>query len=117
MMTTLIVIGWIICGILAYGIAKNCDRQHYSKMNHLFAFPYGYHGGDEFLCITTGLCGLLGLFSAIIETLIYGYNFGLCFKMPEYLCESRQERGKTPQKYHCGNCRCGPLPPDLPQKK
>ena len=83
-MTLLIVAGWVICGVLAYGILKNNLRQH-TKLPH----TRHHDTEDEFVVYLISAMGLIGLIAIILGTWIGGSELGLCYRMPKELCEPR----------------------------
>lgn len=79
------VVGWVICGILAYGLCKNRLRRLHLNNSHT-----SYEWPGEALCIATGLYGIIGLLIAIIVNIQDDHKFGLCYLMPKELCEPRR---------------------------
>ena len=88
MMIWLIVVAWVICGVLAYGILKNGIRQSYSKLEVEYM---RYTIKDEiFIRFISLVEGPIGLITVITVLRINGYKLGLCFRMPKELCKSRR---------------------------
>ncbi len=82
-MTWLIVgvVIWVICGVLVYGMLKDCFRRGLERTY----FEYGW--GHEFVCFYFGLvCPIIGLCFFLVA-LLWGEKIGLCFRMPKELCE------------------------------
>ena len=89
MMIWLIVVGWIICGVLAYGVAKNNLRQHHSKLEYT-----RYDIVGEFVVRLVSVMGPIGLISIILETWIEGSELGLYYRMPKELCPATPDLAK-----------------------
>jgi len=80
--------GWLICGVLLYGLEKNRWRQFFQKLNYI-----GYDSTYEGLCIASIIFGPIGLFMNIIITILIGdYKLGFCWRMPKELCEPRHPK-------------------------
>ena len=84
--TTLFCIGYVVCGILAYGVAKNNWRQFYCTLKWV-----GYDKATEALSIVFGLLGFAGLITATILTIFEKRKLGLCYKMPTELLNTTRE--------------------------
>ena len=91
-----IMVFWLICGILTYGIYKNTFKEYYAKHYYI-----GYVKENEFLSWVYAFCGPLGLIKVIVFLIDTGEaKIGFCFRMPseltanyrsskEYLTEGR----------------------------
>lgn len=87
-----IIVGWIFCGILAYGLVKNYERDFYSRMiNVNYLLEFRYDSMDEFFCILSGFFGPIGLFVGLI-TALTNKSLELCFIMPKELCRPKVEK-------------------------
>lgn len=83
-MVWLIVVSWLICGVLAYGLEKNYWRQFFQKLTYV-----GYDWGSEKFCLAVVIFGPLGLPLSIGWILSGGYKLGFCWRMPKELCDPR----------------------------
>src|SRR3989344_2918345 len=87
-MTTIgwLVLSWMICGVLAYGLYKNYWKQFHQK-----TLCVGYNAlATEAMCFWSWVLGPIGLVGAVLWILTDGYEFGFCFKMPKELCKPRR---------------------------
>lgn len=75
-MIWVVVVIWVLCSVLAYGSFKRGIRDLIAVDGH----KYGYK--DELLITAISVGGPIILLVMVIED-------GLCFKMPERLCEKR----------------------------
>jgi len=100
------IVGWIICGILAYGMTKDNWRQFFETLTYV-----GYDSRHENFCILSVIMGPVGLLVMIFIVLSEGYKFGLCYHMPKELCVPRRSEWGVffyPQKYYIkGLTTCG----------
>lgn len=76
--------GWIVFGILAYGLLKNCLKEFLKNKQYV-----GYDRIDESYCILVAIFGPIGLIiSALAVFLLYGelkQKIRLSFRMPKEL--------------------------------
>ncbi|MBI5421436.1 MAG: hypothetical protein HZA35_03980 [Parcubacteria group bacterium] len=85
-------VGYIVCGILAYGIQKNNWRQFFVTLEFV-----GYDITAELMCITCGLLGYYGFIIILGTVLMDRFMFdiklkpGLCYKMPKELLNSTRK--------------------------
>ena len=80
MQIILIVGGWIVCGVLAYGLEKGYWKKFYKTLNYV-----GYDRSCEYWCILIGLLGLIGLTSIVLSFLFERKKLRFCWRMPEQL--------------------------------
>jgi len=90
----LLMVIWIICGILAYGLLKNCIKEYLKKFNFL-SYDVDLRGFEKALWFYSFL-GPFGLFIALCALMdthgICGYsNSWLCYCMPKELYEPREK--------------------------
>ena len=83
----LILIGWIVCGFLAYGLIKEHKKHFYRPLEYI-----GYNKVDEVICWVCGIAGCLGLIFALFDCLMEQRTLILCLKMPEELKQGYGER-------------------------
>lgn len=83
-----VAVGWVVCGVLAYGLLKN----YYKACYQFRWWSQSYDKSSESLCRMVVVFGLAGLIVAIIHIVTdkQGSYFGLCFRMPRELCEPRK---------------------------
>ena len=80
-----LVLGWVICGVFAYGIAKASMRNFYMQSSCA-----GYNEISDFLCWTLAFTGPMGLVATLIICSCREDEIGLCYRMPKELCEPRE---------------------------
>ena len=80
------VVGWIICGILAYGVMKNALIQLDLRLSR------ECYSLDEIFICCLSVMGPICLLSVILETWIGMRKLGLCFRLPKELCEPRHPK-------------------------
>lgn len=91
MLIALAVLGWIVCGVLAYGLEKDWSRRFELRMKFLFKqhdVPYFYNGKSiEIGCVVVGLMGPVGLLLNVLTRLIVSQEVYLTYRMPKELRE------------------------------
>lgn len=80
----LVVVGWVVCGVLAYGLCKGDWRHFYAEKENKYV---GHSAGIELLCWVAGVLSLMGLISGILLRIIMKSGLDLCYKMPEELSQ------------------------------
>lgn len=80
-----VVIAYLICGILAYGLTKNIARHN------VYESGFKYDKPMEVLCWLMFLYGPVGLWRARKMAKAGNIKMRLCFFMPPELCETEHE--------------------------
>ena len=76
----ILLLAWIVCGILAYGITKNDFKCFHEK----YKIPYDWK--SEKICWFFAMLGMVGLMSTFFLNIVMDNNkIGRCYKIPEHL--------------------------------
>ena len=87
---------WVACGFLAYGLNKGRWRNYYQNrrfVGHSFVT-------SEILCLVNMLLGWYGLLATLLVNVFFTFvkihpednPWGFCLKMPKELCSGYGER-------------------------
>ena len=94
MLIALAVVGWIVCGALAYGVEKDWYRKFELETKLIlkhYNIPYIYRGRSvETGCVMVGLLGPIGLCIASVMALMMDRKIQLTYRMPKELFAERK---------------------------